>query len=229
MSFNRAKRGANDVRRTRQLVVLDTELASANLFDSPSSHKKSTKRGCFFSMLLDSGSTASIISTELGSNGKLCTSSTSVEWSTVDGKFSTKKKCELVFALPIFSSSKKIFYEFHLASKKIKLGYDAIAGTDFLATLGITLNFQNRTMTWDGVTIDMEIKNLDKNNPEELFFVKEPIKVLQSTKRALRILDANYVATSTDELCEKQIHLKPIEMEQLKDLLKNYKKLFDGN
>jgi len=164
-SFNRAKRGANDVRRTRQLLVLDIELESVNLFDSPLSHKNTTKRGCFFSMLLDSGSTASIISTELGRNAKKCTSSTSVDWSTVDGKFSTKKKCELVFTLPVFSRSKKIFYEFHLACKSIKLGYDAIAGTDFLATLGITLNFQNRTMTWDGVTVDMEIKKSDKNNP----------------------------------------------------------------
>jgi len=171
-SFNRAKHGANGARCTRQLVVLDIELASANLFDSPSSHKKSTKRGCFFSMLLNSGSTASIISTELGSNGKLCTSSTSVEWSTVDGKFSTKKKCELVFALPLFSRSKKIFYEFHLACKKIKLGYDAIAGTDFLATLGITLNFQDKTMTWDGVTVDMKIKNSRQKIRKNYFLLK---------------------------------------------------------
>ena len=71
-------------------------------------------------------------------------------------------------------------------------------------------------------------KKSDKNKSEELFFVKQPIKVLQSTKRALRILDANYVATSTDELVEKQIHLKPTKKEQLKDLLKNYKKIFDG-
>ena len=69
-----------------------------------------------------------------------------VDWSTVDGKFSTKKKCELVFALPLFSRSKKIFYAFHIACEKIKLGYDAIAGTDFLATLRITLNFENKTM-----------------------------------------------------------------------------------
>ena len=128
-------------------------------------------------MLLDSGSTASIISTALGRFGKKCTSSTSVDWSTVDGKFSTKKKCELIFALPLFSRSKKIFYAFHIACEKIKLGYDAIAGTDFLATLGITLNFENKTMTWDGVTVDMEIKNSDKNNPEEFFFVKEPMRV----------------------------------------------------
>ena len=100
-------------------------------------------------MLLEFGSAAIIISTALGRSRKLCTSSTSVDWSTVDGKFSTKKKCELVFALPLFSSSKKIFYEFHLMCKKNKLGYDAIAGTDFLATLGITLNFQDKTMTWD--------------------------------------------------------------------------------
>ena len=82
-------------------------------------------------MLLDSGSTTSIISTALGRFGIKCTSSTSVDWSTVDGKVSTKKKCELVFALPLFSRSKKIFYAFHIACEKIKLGYDAIAGTDF--------------------------------------------------------------------------------------------------
>ena len=84
------------------------------------------------------------------------------------------------------------------------MGYDAIAGTDFLATLGITLNFENKTMTWDGVTVDMEQKKSGQKNPEELFFVKEPMRVLQSTKRALRILDANYVDTSTDELCENK-------------------------
>ena len=179
-------------------------------------------------MLLDSGSTASIISTQLGRNGKLSTSSTSVDLSSVDGKFSTKKKCELVFALPLFSRSKKIFYEFHLACKKIKLGYDAIAGTDFLATLGITLNFQDKTMTWDGVTVDMEIKKPGKNKSEELFFVKVPIRVLKATKRATHILDAEYVATSTDELCKKQTHPNPIEMGQLKILLKNYQILFDG-
>ena len=62
-----------------------------------------------------------------------------------------------------------------------------------------------------------------------IFFVKEPMRVLQSTKRALRILDANYVATSTDELCEKQTHLQPIEMDKLKKLLKNYHTLLTGN
>ena len=71
-------------------------------------------------------------------------------------------------------------------------------------------------------------KKSGQKNPEELFFVKEPMRVLQSTKRALRILDANYVAMSTDELCEKQTHLQPIEMEELKKLLKNYQTLFDG-
>ena len=48
------------------------------------------------------------------------------------------------------------------------------------------------------------------------------MRVLQSTKRTLHILDTNYVATSTDELCEKQTHLQPIEMDKLK---KNIKKL----
>ena len=67
----------------------------------------------------------------------------------------------------------------------------------------------------------MEIKKSGQKNPEELFFGKEPMRVLQSTKRALRILDANYVATISDELYEKQTHLQPIEM----DKLKNTKKL----
>ena len=71
-------------------------------------------------------------------------------------------------------------------------------------------------------------KKIRTKNPEELFFVKEPMRVLQSTKRALRILGTNYVATSTDELCEKQTHLQPMEMDKLKKLLKKYHTLFDG-
>ena len=63
---------------------------------------------------------------------------------------------------------------------------------------------------------------MDKNNPEELFFVKEPIRVLQSTKRAIHM---DYVGTSTEELCDRQTHLNPIEMGQLKNRLKNYKNL----
>ena len=39
-SFNRTIRGANNVGRTRQLVVLDIELMLVELFDKPSSHKK---------------------------------------------------------------------------------------------------------------------------------------------------------------------------------------------
>ena len=31
-----------------------------------------------------------------------------------------------------------------------------------------------------------------------------------------------------DELCEKQTHLQPIEMDKLKKILKNYHTLFDG-
>ena len=47
--------------------------------------------------------------------------------------------------------------------------------------------------------------------------MKEPMRVLEATKRDICILDVDYVATSTNELCEKQIHLSPIEMGQLKN------------
>ena len=51
--------------------------------------------------------------------------------------------------------------------------------------------------------------------------------MLKATKRATRILDVEYVATRTDELCKNQIHLNPIEMGKLKTLLKKYKNIFD--
>ena len=71
-------------------------------------------------------------------------------------------------------------------------------------------------------------KKIQTKKSVEITFVKEPMRVLQSTKRALRILEANYVAASTDELCEKQTHPQPIELEKLKKSLKNYHTLFDG-
>ena len=50
--------------------------------------------------------------------------------------------------------------------------------------------------------------------------MKEPMRVLESTKRAICVLDADCVATSTKELCDRLTHLNPVEMGQLKNLLK---------
>ena len=98
------------------------------------------------------------------------------------------KMCELVFSLPEFSRSKKLKFCFHRAKSCTSLGYDAIAGTDFLAEFGIKLDFENGTVTWDHVDIEMPVgKSTKKIKSQKLFLVEEPIRAHQATKRVVRI------------------------------------------
>ena len=42
-----------------------------------------------------------------------------------------------------------------MARKDTSLGYDMITCIDFLTALGVQLDFQNHTITWDNVTVEM--------------------------------------------------------------------------
>ena len=55
-----------------------------------------------YKLLLDSGSSSSIVSTKLADYGVQVDSTAKVQWSTVQGRFSTKKQAKLIFSLPAF-------------------------------------------------------------------------------------------------------------------------------
>ena len=182
-----------------------------------------------YKLLLDSGSSSSIVSTKLADYSIQVDGTAKVQWSTVQGSFSTKKQAKLIFSLPAFSSSKKIQYNFHVAKNDTLLGYDIIAGIDFLTALGVQLDFKARTITWDQVTVEMQEGIPAKNaEPQKLFLVREPTRAHEATKRMLRITDAQYEVGSVGTLCEAQTHLKTMEKSALHTLLHKFPQLFDG-
>jgi hypothetical protein len=65
----------------------------------------------------------------------------------------------VIFSLPEFNLKKQISWEFHVNDRSESSStYDMIIcqGRDFLGELGIIMNFNDHTVTWDNDTIPMK-------------------------------------------------------------------------
>ena len=218
-------RAQPEIKPGRHLVVLWLKIAKSGSLRAHPDEKWQPQ----YKMLLDSGSSSSIISTRLATLGVSVDQGTPVRWSTVQGSFSTQNRVKLKFSLPAFSSNKNIHYTFHVAKKHTSLGYDVIAGIDFLTALGVQLDFKARMITWDDITVEMQDSTPAKKvGSQKLFLVQEPKRAHEATKRMIRITDAQYEPGSVDTLCEKQSHLMPVEKRELLTLLQGFPEIFDG-
>ena len=90
------------------------------------------------------------------------------------------------------------------------LNYDLILSRDILHKLGIIFNFENKTITWQEVSISVKPPNCAA---KEFFVIKESCPIRNATKRIKLILDAEY----------KKINLKliVISLNYLKNKHKN--------
>ena len=79
------------------------------------------------------------------------------------------------------------------------LNYDLILGRDILHELGIIFNLENKTITWQEVSISMKPPNC---TAKEFFVIKESCPVRNATKKKKQILDPEY----------KKINLRSIVM-----------------
>ena len=79
--------------------------------------------------------------------------------------------------------SAKIFAKCHLTGKL--LNYNLILGRDILHELGMIFNFDDKTITWQEVSISMKPPNC---RAKEIFVIKESRPVRNA--RIKRILDA---------------------------------------
>ena len=113
------------------------------------------------------------------------------------GTFNTTFVTEMILKLPGLSHSAEIYAKCHLTDKL--LNYDLILGRDILHELGIIFNFQNKTITWQEVSISMNPPNC---TAKEFFATKESCPVRIASKRIKQILDVEY----------KKINLKSIVM-----------------
>jgi hypothetical protein len=83
-------------------------------------------------------------------------------WSTMGGKFTTTKTGFVTFSLPEFNLKKQMYtsWAFHVDERSESSStYHMIMGRtnrDLLGELGIIMNFNDHTVTWDTDTIPMK-------------------------------------------------------------------------
>jgi hypothetical protein len=92
--------------------------------------------------------------------------------------------------------------------------YDLIMGTDIMKKLGLTLNFLDKSMTWEGTTAPMvnlhqSITRFMLNNIIQT--LKQTITMLNAENCQKRILDANCTPLNIEEFTNGQDHLSNLE------------------
>jgi hypothetical protein len=101
--------------------------------------------------LADTGASSSIILEAYTSAPFIKTDdSNTTIWSTMGGKFTTSKNGFVTFSLPEFNLKKQIYWAFHVYDRsESSSAYDMIMGRDLLGELGIIMNFNDHTVSWD--------------------------------------------------------------------------------
>jgi hypothetical protein len=103
-----------------------------------------------------------------------------------------------------------------------------------MSQLGIILDFDRQTMTWDESTIKMkEYEDLfDINSPINEFYWHEEIyesqALIDASSRLKRILDTKYEPADLDKTARNCDYLTDDQQTQLLSLLHKYQHLFDG-
>ena len=116
--------------------------------------------------------------------------------------------------LPEFSESKILHWDFHLDPGKDTqgTGYDSMMiGRDLMQELGVLIDFQTKTVSWEGICVTMRDFIADTQPYRELHMIMqqstEPPSVKEQTDRTVRILDAYYEAADLRSICLKAVHL----------------------
>ena len=154
------------------------------------------------------------------------------KWTTKAGKFSTSRKCNILFTLPAFHEHREITWNCYVDESNDKsCCYDMIIGRDILHHIGMDLLFSKAEMIWDGANVPMQ--STDKLSvdwidqfEQELMFAHDPITT--DAERIQSILDAKYTKADLKSLTDACPLLSEVEKEHLLNLLKKFEHLFDG-
>ena len=103
------------------------------------------------------------------------------------GMFNTAFVTEIILKLSELNHSAEIYTKCHLTDKL--LNYNLILGRDILHKLGIIFNFENKTITWQKVSISMKPPHC---TAKDFFVMKESRPVRNATECVKIILDAEY-------------------------------------
>ena len=154
------------------------------------------------------------------------------KWKTKSGTFKTNKMCNVTFQLPLFHKNRDITWNSHVdESNPDNNRYDFIIGQDLMIELGLTLNFERCSMTWDNAEIPMQPpvwlqQQKIEEFEQELFMIHDPITT--DAKRIQKILDIKYQKADISKLVQEIQTIDSKDKQQLKQLLQKYESLFDG-
>jgi hypothetical protein len=183
--------------------------------------------------LADTGASSSSILEVYTSNNLInCDEQQKSNWSIMGGQFANDKTGLVSFSRPQFNLKKQISCVFHVDDRsKTSSTYDMINGQDLLGELGIVLNFNNKTVTWDTETISMNDRGT-LNSRDALSEVhlseNEPQSLVKELSRSTKILDAEYMPVVLEDVIKMCNILNTEEQHELLKLLQKYEHLFDA-
>ena len=106
-----------------------------------------------------------------------------------------------------------------------------------MVQLGLTTNFKNQVLQWDGETVPMKEtssllgkSDLNKREMREVVMkTVEPASTIEATVRLVKTLNSTYAKKYLKQLVDNTALLIADEITQLLRLLKYFEDLFDGN
>jgi hypothetical protein len=116
---------------------------------------------------LDTGTTATIILKEILGKGRAHTHTKKrTKWKTLGGTFTTNYESLLDFKFPKLSTSKVVTWQAHVDDKTSskEAAYDMIMGMDLMASIWITVDFEQRCIRWGGPEIPLKTRNTLSDN-----------------------------------------------------------------
>ncbi len=189
-----------------------------------------------FRVLLDSGSSACLI--KKSALPKYCKPkelSVGKSFKTLAGKISSTQVVTLKeIRLPEFDKNRRITEQRALVFDNPSITYDIILGTDFLAKVGMKLDYQKNRMEWLDCILPMRpprgLNSDDFNTMVDQWYVQVEDDILGEDWLqcfATKILDAKYEWTDITKLVNDMTHLHQTKREDLLSLLQQHAKMFD--
>ena len=154
-------------------------------------------------------------------------------WSTLGGKFKTRRKARINLKMPKFSETKSIMWLAHAGEfTNPKLAqYDMIIGTDIMEKCGIDILFSQDKIIWDNNELPMSNRDLVSNHKatEMLFQAAKQSPIIQKAEQQhKKILDADYSAVDIDDYVAKLSEVTNDAKIRLKLILQSCKLAFKG-
>jgi hypothetical protein len=122
--------------------------------------------------------------------------------------------------------------------KNPESNYDAIIGMDLMQILGIIVDCATKTIFWNGNRVPFRSSDYFED-PSGVFNIdvglfndfESETEVREAAKQGYKsksILHSKYEEVNTDDIASQQQHLTAEQQNELKQLLRKYKKLFSG-